>query len=66
MEAFRPSRGFGFIAPDHHGGHLFVRAEDVEDDDVDLVPGEVVEYHPHVGTAGQLTAVAVHRVTPSP
>lgn len=63
MTAYRPPRGFGFITPDHNCGDLFVSAEDVDDDDVDLVPGEVVEYDPEVGTAGQLKAVAVRRVS---
>lgn len=63
VEAYRGSRGFGFIRPDHNCGRLFVRAEDVEDDSVLLVPGEAVEYHPRIGSAGQLIAVEVHRLT---
>lgn len=61
VAVYRSSRGFGFIKPDHNCGDLFVRAEDGEDDNVDLVPGEAVEFRPHVGVAGQLTAVGVRR-----
>ncbi len=64
VEAYRASRGFGFIKPDGNFGDLFVRAEDVEDDHVDLVPGEPVEYQLQVGTGGQLRAVAVRRLDP--
>ena len=59
VAAYRPSRGFGFITPDHNCGDLFVRAADVEDDGVALIPGQAVEYQPRVGEAGQLVAVAV-------
>ncbi len=62
VAVFRSRRGFGFITPDHNCGDLFVAAEDVADDDADLVPGEAVEYRPEVGVAGQLRAVAVRRV----
>ena len=62
VAAYRPTRGFGVIAPDHEGGRLFVRTEDVVDEDPDLVPGEAVEYRTAVGVEGQLTAVAVRRV----
>lgn len=58
---YRPSRGFGFIAPDHDCGWVFVRAQDVEDDNAPLRSGEVVEFHPELGLAGQLTAVGVRR-----
>ncbi len=59
VAAYRASRGFGFITPDHNCGDLFVQAGDVEDDGVALVPGQAVEYQPRVGEAGQLVAVAV-------
>ena len=65
VAAYRRSRGFGFISPEHDCGDVYVRAEDVDDADVDLVPGEAVEYEPQVGLAGQLVAVSVRRVPPS-
>lgn len=66
VQAYRASRGFGFIKPDGNFGDLFVRAEDLEDDHVGLVPGEPVEYQPQVGTGGQLRAVAVRRLNRTP
>lgn len=64
VAAYRPGRGFGFISPEHNCGDVYVQAQDVEDADVDLVPGETVEYEPQVGLAGQLVAVSVRRVAP--
>ena len=62
VAAYRASHGFGFICPAHDCGRLFVCADDVEEDDERLVPGEVVEYRAVVGTGGQLKAVDVRRV----
>lgn len=62
VAAYRPAQGYGFIRPAHDGGRLFVTRDDVEDEQGHLVPGEVVEYRPAVGSAGQLKAVEVRRV----
>lgn len=62
VACFRSRRGYGFITPDGNCCDLFVQAEDVADDDHDLVPGEAVEYEPRVGAAGQLRASAVRRL----
>ncbi len=59
VKAYRASRGFGFITPADHCGQVFVQAVDLEHTGRELVPGEVVEYQPEVGTDGQLKAVAV-------
>ncbi len=60
VTAYRPLAGFGFITPSHNCGNVFVQADDVEEAEHDLVPGEVVEYDPEVGIDGQLRAVHVH------
>ena len=62
VKAYRPHAGFGFIAPSHNCGDVFVEVADIEEAGQDLVPGEVVEYDPEVGVDGQLKAVHVHVV----
>ena len=62
VRAYRPHAGFGFITPSHQCGDVFVQADDIDEPEPVLVPGEMVEYEPEVGVDGQLRAVHVHGV----
>lgn len=62
VRAYRPAAGFGFITPSHECGDVYVQAADIQEAEHDLVPGEVVEYDPEVGSDGQLRAVHVRPV----
>ncbi len=60
VRAYRAPAGFGFITPSHDCGDVFVQADDIDEEEHRLVPGDVVEYEPQVGLDGQLRAVHVH------
>ena len=62
VRVYRPTEGFGFITPSHNCGDVFVRANDIDEPEHDLEPGDEVEYEPQVGLDGQLRAVHVHGV----